>query len=94
MREELGKTFLSELGTLGRVLLTSRAGLAPELAELGDLVASSPELAEALRDPDVRAMLQDEGTRKELAQLLRLASRRSSGEGSPPGDGGSPPKAA
>lgn len=80
VREELGKTFLSELGTLGRVLVTSRAGVAPELAELSELVGGSPELSEAMRDPSVRAMLKDEGTRKELAQLLRIAARRGSGE--------------
>ncbi len=85
VREELGKTFLSELGTLGRVLVTSRAGVAPELAELSELVSGSPELAETLRDPDVRALLKDEHTTKELAQLLRLAARRSSG-----GDSGAP----
>ena len=78
MREELGKTFLSELGSLGRVLATSKLGAPPELLELGDLVASSPELAEAIRDPQVRAMLKDEKTRKELAQLLTVAARSSS----------------
>ncbi|MBK7759534.1 MAG: hypothetical protein IPI35_24685 [Deltaproteobacteria bacterium] len=79
VREELGKTFLSELGSLGRVLATSKLGMAPELAELGDIVATSPELAEAIRDPHVRAMLKDDKTRKELAQLLLLASKRPSG---------------
>ena len=86
VREELGKTFLSELGSLGRVLATSKLGMAPELAELGDIVATSPELAEAIRDPDVRAMLKDDKTRKELAQLLVLASKRPGGD--------TPPKAA
>lgn len=82
IREELGKTFLNELGSLGRVLASSKLGVPPELAELGDIVATSPELAEAIRDPQVRTMLKDEKTRKELAQLLLLASKRPSG--SPP----------
>ncbi len=88
VREELGKTFLSELGSLGRVLASSKLGMAPELIELGDIVSASPELAEAVRDPNVRAMLKDEKTTRELAQLLRLASRKSNDEG-----GGAPPKA-
>lgn len=88
VREELGKTFLSELGSLGRVLASSRLGVPPELAELGDLVASSPELADAIRDPQVRAMLKDDKTRKELAQILRLAAARTQD------GGGTPPQAA
>ncbi len=88
VREELGKTFLSELGSLGRVLASSKLGVAPELMELGDLISTSPELAEALRDPQVRALLKDEKTRKELAQLLMLASKK------PQSEGGAPPRAA
>ncbi len=84
VREELGKTFLSELGSLGRVLASSKLGLSPELAELGDLVASSPELAEALREPQVRALLKNEETRKELTHILRFAASRTSGGGTPP----------
>ena len=84
VREELGKTFLSELGSLGRVLASSKLGMAPELVELGDLISTSPELAEALRDPQVRALLKDEKTRKELAQLLVLASKKTQGEGEVP----------
>ncbi len=89
VREELGKTFLSELGSLGRVLATSKLGVTPELVELGDIVSSSPELAEAVRDPNVRALLKDEKTTRELAQLLRLAAKKSNSDG-----GGTPPKAA
>ena len=88
VREELGKTFLSELGSLGRVVASSKLGMAPEIMELGDLISTSPELAEALRDPQVRALLKDEKTRKELAQLLMLASKK------PQTDGGAPPRAA
>ena len=88
VREELGKTFLSELGSLGRVLASSKLGMAPELVELGDLISTSPELAEALRDPAVRALLKDEKTRKELASLLVLASKKN------PDEGAKPPRAA
>ena len=86
VREELGKTFLNELGSLGRVLASSKLGMSPELAELGDLIATSPELTEALRDPSVRALLKEEATRKELAKLLTLAAKqpKPSGESTPP----------
>ena len=86
VREELGKTFLSELGSLGRVLASSKLGVPPELVELGDLVSTSPELADAIRDPSVRALLKEESTRKELAQLLLLAAKKPKdpGESTPP----------
>ena len=89
VREELGKTFLSELGSLGRVLASSKLGVTPELVELGDIVSASPELAEAVRDPSVRALLKDEKTTRELAQLLRLAAHKSNGGGN-----STPPQAA
>ena len=89
VREELGKTFLSELGSLGRVLASSKLGVTPELVELGDIVSASPELAEAVRDPSVRALLKDEKTTRELAQLLRLAAHKSNGGGN-----NTPPQAA
>lgn len=76
IREELGKTFLSELGSFGRLLASTRLGVPPEFAELGDLISTSPELAEAIRDPNVRAMLKDDKTRRELAQLLLIAAKK------------------
>ncbi len=75
VREELGKQFISELGGLGRAIAASKLGLNPDLAELAELVTASPELAEAIKSPAVRAMLKDEKTRKELAQLLTLAAQ-------------------
>jgi len=75
IREELGKQFISELGTFGRVLAGSKLGLAPELVELSEIVSASPELAEALKTPEVKKMLRDEATRKELAALLQFAAR-------------------
>ena len=69
----------------GRLEEGTVLGVAPELVELGDVVAASPELSEAIRDPNVRAMLKDEKTKKELAQLLMLASKKS---------GSAPPQAS
>ena len=49
VREELGKTFLSELGSLGRVLATSKLGMAPELIELGDTSGAKSSCCSAFR---------------------------------------------
>lgn len=74
MREELGKQFISEIGTFGRVFASAKLGMSPELVELAELVSASPELLEAMKNPKVRSMLRDEKTRKELAALLLMAA--------------------
>ena len=74
VREELSRQFISELGSLGRVIASAKLGLPAELAELIELVNATPELAEAIRDPEVRKVLRDEKTRKELAALLKIAA--------------------
>lgn len=75
VREELGRQFIAELGTFGRAMAAAKFGMAPELVELADLVTASPELAEALKAPEVRKLLKDEKTRKELAALLVMAAK-------------------
>lgn len=70
-REALAKQFLSELGSLGRLVAASKLGVSPELAELATIIEDSPDLKEALTDPDIRAMLKDTATAKELAALLK-----------------------
>lgn len=74
VREELGRQFISELGTLGRVVASAKLGLSPEMVELFETVNASPELSETLRSPEVRKLLRDEKTRKELAELLKMAA--------------------
>lgn len=74
VREELGKQFLSELGTFGRVFAASKLGMTPEMAELVEVIGACPELMEAIKNPKVRTMLRDEKTRKELAMMLQLAA--------------------
>lgn len=89
VREELGKQFISELGGLGRTIAASKFGMAPELAELADIVNASPELMEAMRSPEVRKILRDENTRKELAALLTMAAKGAAPPAAtptPPGD--------
>lgn len=91
VREELGKTFIAELGTLGRALATSKFGMPPELAELAEIVTSSPELTEAIRNPEVRKLLRDEKTRKELAAMLTVAA--ATPDPTPPPTASTPPAA-
>lgn len=89
VREELGRQFISELGTLGRVVASAKLGLSPELVDLFETVNASPELLDALRSPDVRRLLKDEKTRKELAELLKMAA--ASTAEAPPANNPTPP---
>jgi hypothetical protein len=84
VREELGKQFIAELGGLGRVLATAKFGLAPEMIELAEIVNASPELLEAMKNPEVRKILRDEKTRKELAALLVMAAQSATAPPTPP----------
>ncbi len=84
VREELGRQFIAELGTFGRVVAAGKFGMAPELVELAEIVNASPELMEAMKAPEVRKMLRDEKTRKELAELLTVAARGSAASAPPP----------
>ncbi len=88
VREELGRQFISELGTLGRVVASAKLGLSPEMVDLFETVNASPELLETLRSPEVRKLLKDEKTRKELAELLKMAA---SATADPPVANDSPP---
>ncbi len=87
VREELGKQFIAELGGLGRVLATAKFGLAPEMIELAEIVNASPELLEAMKNPEVRRILRDEKTRKELAALLLMAAQAATAPTNPPPSG-------
>lgn len=84
VREELGKQFIAELGGLGRVLATAKFGMAPEMIELAEIVNASPELLDAMKNPEVRKILRDEKTRKELAALLLMAAQSAATPPAPP----------
>jgi hypothetical protein len=70
LQTELGREFIGQIGAVGRAYVASKTGLPPEIVELVDLVGASPELVEALRAPEVKELLKDEATRKELANVL------------------------
>ena len=88
VRDDLAKEFVSQLGTLGRAWVASKAGMPPEMLELADIVSSSPELQEALKNPAVLKVLREEKSRKELAALLILATQTEA----PANDASTPPQ--
>jgi hypothetical protein len=83
VREELGKQFIQELGSLGRAFAASKIGIPPELADVVGALGASPDLMEALKLPEVRAMLNDEGTLKELAALLKMSAKATAAKPQP-----------
>ena len=88
VRDDLAKEFVTQLGTLGRAWVSTKAGMPPEMLELADIVGSSPELQEALKNPAVLKLLREEKSRKELAALLILATQAEA----PANDPGTPPQ--
>ena len=64
------------------------------MVELFETVNASPELSETLRSPEVRKLLRDEKTRKELAELLKMAAATPEGRTpaeAPPANDPTPP---
>lgn len=90
VRDDLAKEFVTQLGTLGRAWVATKAGMPPEMLELADIVSSSPELQEALKNPAVLKVLREEKSRKELAALLILATQ--TGDTPPANDPTTPPQ--
>lgn len=83
-RSALRCAFLHALGLVARAYALRRLGLTPAVVDAARLLASSPDLVEALRDPAVRALFRDQPTTKELALLLRVASQAPPKEAAPP----------
>jgi hypothetical protein len=73
---ELKKQFVEQLGALGRAYVGSKTGVPPELAALAEVLQSSPELMEALRQPTTIELLKHEPTQKQLANMLMSSGKR------------------
>lgn len=69
------RMFWAELRHLLRWTLAPKLGIPRELLAIVDLLAASPELTAALRDPGVSRMLGDARNRNEFAQLLLVVAR-------------------
>ena len=73
MKSELATNFITELGSLGRMAISSKLGSPAELVELFDLISKDEKLVERLREPDVRTMFREPGATEGLGQFLDLA---------------------
>lgn len=79
----LRRALLASMKAVLRMWALCRLRVPPEAVAVADVLRASPELAAALRDPHVLAMLRDPATRRELAQILLVAAHGSSDAASP-----------
>jgi hypothetical protein len=71
-RTTLAREALGQLGAAANTFLASR-GMTPDMLEVFTQLGGSPELMAALKDPSVRALMQDHDNLKGLAEMLRQA---------------------
>ena len=71
-RTTLAREALGQLGAAANTFLASR-GMTPDMLEVFTQLGGSPELMAALKDPAVRALMQDGDNLKGLAEMLRQA---------------------
>lgn len=73
-KSDLARDALGQLGGLANAIMMRQAGLPPIDPELSEVLASlqsSPELMDALKQPNVRAQLKDPHNLRTLAELLK-----------------------
>ena len=71
-RTTLAREALGQLGAAANTFLAGR-GMTPDMLEVVTQLGGSPELMAALKDPAVRALMQDHDNLKGLAEMLRQA---------------------
>lgn len=71
VREELGKQFIDQLGAGVRAYIASKSSLPPELVDVVSTLSQSSDLMDALRDPDVQAVIRQPEITSTLAGTLR-----------------------
>ena len=74
-RSELARDALKQLGTAANAFLAGRS-LSPDLLETFGAISTSPEMTDALRDPNVRALMQDSDNLRGLAAMLQAAGQQ------------------
>lgn len=74
VREELGKQFIVELGSVGRAIASAKMGIPPELGDVVAAVQDSPELMTALQDPRIRSLLKEPEVAKHIAETLGMVA--------------------
>jgi len=72
-RTVLAQQALHQLGDAAKAFLTAK-GVHPEMAEVLGALGQSPELVQALADPDVKALMNEPANLAALAQMLRQAA--------------------
>ena len=92
-RSELARDALQQLGTAATAFLAGRS-LPPDLLETFGAISTSPELTEALRDPSVRALMQDSDNLRGLAAMLQAAGQQAQAAEANPGSAGHNPGVA
>lgn len=69
-RTALAREALGQLGAAANTFLSSR-GMTPETLDVFTQLGGSPELMATLKEPSVRALIQDPNNLKDLAEMLR-----------------------
>lgn len=93
VRKEVASNALSELGSLGRAYVFARANIPVEYHSLMETLSSSPELAEAIKDPRVLAMLKKPENQASLVNILKAAAEQDAAGNPQEGDPATPPPA-
>lgn len=73
MKRDLATSVINQLGSLSRMAVAAKFGVAPELVELFDLISEDEKLMERLAHPEVREMFRQPGATLALGQFLDLA---------------------
>ncbi|MCA9568870.1 MAG: hypothetical protein KC656_13555 [Myxococcales bacterium] len=73
-RSALARDAIHQIGEAARALL-GQQGLTPDTVELLRLLQTSPKLGSVLKDPAVRALIQQPGQLDQLAAVLEAAAR-------------------
>jgi hypothetical protein len=71
-RTELARHALQQLGDAAKAFMAAK-GVTPEMADALGVIGQSPDMLEALQDPDVRALMQDPNHLRLFAGMLKQA---------------------
>jgi hypothetical protein len=82
-RHALAKEALGQLGAAANTFLASK-GMSPEMIDIFGQLGGSPDLIAALKDPKVRALMQDPDNLKGLAEMLKQAGVQAQAAQQPP----------
>lgn len=73
VRESMAKSFIEQLGSLGRMALSTKLGMDPALVGLIDKIMADEPLVELLKHPEVQEMFAEPGATGGLKAFLEMA---------------------